>query len=472
MRHTVIKTGSLAIWLVLALAPFQEAQTPQPESNLIYLNVIAVDAHGDPVTDLTSSDFQIADEEKLQKISFFRHRDEKPEPALSLKPNQFSNRVRGAPTHATVILFDLLNETVGERGKASSELIRFLQPLNAANDLYLYLLTTDNVVYPVYGLADANLAELAAPWTARIRPLLDVAMRQAVNIRPPNSFRPSQAFWFPYRALNTLTIELSRLPGRKNIVWVTGGGGGGRLTLGDIRQYAEYLGQSDVAIYPVPQTLIDLDLDEFAGLTGGRPNQGKEIDAAIKEARKDLLTSYQVGYFPPPDRVGEFHKLRITCKRKGVRIQARTGYYAGNDSTQTDTEQAIDSVISEAFDAAEIGLRATVSPDPTYPQIEHFGLHIDANDLALPLRGSQYVAQLYIATISYMANGDRDSKIRQFNSHYTAAERDQALKDGIDINQDVKVEADARNIRFIVLDHQSKALGSITVPVKDAARLP
>jgi VWFA-related protein len=460
--------------MVVALSPVQEAQTPQPESNLIFLSVIAVDAHGDPVTDLTSSDFQIAEEGKLQKISFFRHRDEKPEPAASLKPNQFSNRVRGAPTHATVVLFDLLNETVGERGKASSELIRFLQPLDAANDLYLYLLTTDKGVYPVRGLADANLAESAEPWTAQIKPLLDAAMRQAVNIRPPNSFRPSQAFQFPYEALNTLAVELSRIPGRKNIVWITGGGGGGMLMLGGFRQYAEYLGQSGVAIYPVPQTLIDLDLDEFAGLTGGRANQGKEIGAAIKEARNDLLTSYQIGYFPPrPNRVDEFHKLRITCNRKGVRIQARTGYYAGEDSPpKPDAQQAIDSAISTAFDAAEIGLRAAVSPDPKYPRIEHFSLHIDANDLALPLQGSQYVAQLYIATISYLANGDHDSKIRQFNSHYTAAERDQALRDGIDINQDLKIEADARNIRFIVLDRESKALGSITMPAKAAARLP
>jgi hypothetical protein len=289
----------------------------------------------------------------------------------------------------------------------------------------------------------------------------------------PNSPRVTQFFQFPSRALYTLTVELSRIPGRKNIVWVTGGGGGGIHTLGDIRQYAEYLGQSGVAIYPVPQNLIDLDLDEFAGLTGGRPNQGKEIGAAIKEARNDLLTSYQIGYFAPkPNRAGEFHKLRITCNRKGVRIQARTGYYAGKDSTQTDTQQALDSAISRDFDAAEIGLRVAVAPDPKYPQTEHFNLHIDANDLALPGQGSQYVAQLQILTISYLDNGDHDSKISQFNPHYTTAERDQALKDGIDINQDMKVETNVRTIRFIVLDRGSKALGSVTAPVKAPARLP
>ena len=106
--------------------------------------------------------------------------------------------------------------------------------------------------------------------------------------------------------------------------------------------------------------------------------------------------------------------MRITCNHKGVRIQARTGHYAGEDRpSKPDAQQAIDSAISTAFDAAEIGLRATVSTDPTYPQMEHFSLHIDANDLALPLQANQYVAQLYIATISYLANGDHDTGQRR-----------------------------------------------------------
>jgi hypothetical protein len=178
----------------------------------------------------------------------------------------------------------------------------FLQPLDAANDLYLYVLTTDGLLSPVQGLADANLAESAAPWTAQIKPLLDARMRQAVN--------------------------------------------------------------------------------------------------------------------------------------------------------------------------AEIGLRITVSPDPKYPQIEHFGLHIDANDIAILRQGIQYIAQLQVLAISYLDNADHDSKISQFNPHYTAAERDQALKAGIEINQDVKVETDVREIRFIVFDRESNALGSVTIPVNAGKELP
>ena len=43
----------IAITLVLGLAPPQDAQ-PAPGTKLVNLNVIAVDGHGDPVTDLTA----------------------------------------------------------------------------------------------------------------------------------------------------------------------------------------------------------------------------------------------------------------------------------------------------------------------------------------------------------------------------------------------------------------------------------
>src|SRR5208283_494884 len=100
-------------------------------------------------------------------------------------------------------------------------------------------------------------------------------------------------------------------------------------------------------------------------MTGGRPDAGKDIGAAVRQAINDTRTSYQIGYYPPARNWNDgFHKLRVTCTRKGVRIQAKTGYYAWRDSPGTKSEQAIVSAVSTTFDAAEIGLRSALSPDP------------------------------------------------------------------------------------------------------------
>ena len=515
------------IALLLALAAPQQAQPPPPESKLVYLNVVAVDPHGEPVTDLTTDDFQVADAGKSQKIAFFRHRDVKSAPAESLKPDEFSNRTSVGPSHATVILFDLLNERFGTRGQAWDQLIHFLEGLEAADDLYLYFLTVDGRLYTVHGFAEggAGTREGTAPWTRQIKPLMAAAMHDVARVRPPE-IDVNLRVDLTYRALGVLALDLARFPGRKNIIWVTDGIpieiSATRSDTGDwvdftaqLRQYSEALARSGVAIYPVQQIMIGSpeamgvgengdsgaglfgsagglgrggrgnvpvgagmgslqSLDEFAGLTGGRLSQGKDVGAAIKESRNDSRTSYQIGYFPPPQNWdGKFHKLRLTCKRKGVRIQAKTGYYAWAEAPGDETRRVVASAISTNFDAEEIGLRTTDSPDAKNPQVTHFSLHINANDVALPRQGGQYTAQLRIATIGYLANGHNENpSMFQFNPHYSAAERDQALKDGIDFNQDMKVGPDVRSIRFIVFDRGSGAIGSITVPANARVQSP
>jgi VWFA-related protein len=468
--------ASLAFLLVLARP--QEAQPPQPEPKLVFLNVIAVDAHGDPVTDLTSDDFQITDAGKLQKIAFFRHRDAKPEPALSLKPNEFSNRTSVNSSYPTVILFDVANIAFGSREEAANDPVRSLEPLEAADDLYLYLLLyQDGRLYPVrpFVVGTAGLSDGSRPWTRQIKPLLDAAMSGVLSVTPPGGFSVGTFSNFPDKALDTLASGLSQIPGRKNVVWVTGIRG--FVGLGRWRPHAEALARSGVAIYPVPQsTLAGPGLDELAGLTGGRLNQGNDIGAAIKQSRSDLRTSYQIGYFPPPRNWdGKFHKLRVACKRKGVRIRAESGYSAIRDADETEVRRALDTATSADSDAAEIGLRVTTSPDASDPQMEHFSLHIDANAIAIAIarQGGQYTAQIRLASVAYMSDGqNQNSRIVGLSPRYSVQQRDQVLTNGIDFNQDLKVDVNVSKIRFIVFDRGSNAVGSITVPVNTGARLP
>ena len=69
---------------------------------------------------------------------------------------------------------------------------------------------------------------------------------------------------------------------------------------------------------------------------------------------------YQMGYYPAEENWdNKFHKLRVTCKRKSVHIQAKTGYYAWQEKPGTHAQEAIAAIAATSFDAAEIGLRAS-----------------------------------------------------------------------------------------------------------------
>ena len=215
----------IAFGLAFVVAALATDDLAPPESKLVDLNVIALDNHGQPVKDLTSDDFQVRDAGKQQKIALFRRNESKQPPAPALGPNEFSNRSAGEIPHATVILFDLLNESFGSRGVASNELIKELAPLETADGLYLYLLSVDGRLYALHGLPGAE-GEVRppgeAPWTRQIKPLMDQAMQTVLRVRPVE-IDVAIRVQLTYAALDAMALQLSMLPGRKNIVWISDG---------------------------------------------------------------------------------------------------------------------------------------------------------------------------------------------------------------------------------------------------------
>jgi VWFA-related protein len=408
-----------------------------------------------------------------------------------------------------VILFDLMNESFSTRGVAANYIVHDLETLETADNLYLYFLTLEGRLIAVHGIPSAE-GEVrqpgGTPWTRQIKPIMDDAMRAASRVRPAD-IDVAVRVQLTYAMLDALAVQLSRVPGRKNVVWITDGVpialGPGRSDTGDfvdftlpMRKLSEGLDRSGVAIYPVWQVLLGspdniggstgdgnaggggtgiqslTTLDDFAGMTGGRPNAGKDIGVAVKQAMSDLRFSYQIGYYAPPQsRDGKFHKLRVVCKRKGVRIQAKTGYYAWSEPPGTAAKDAIDAAAATTFDASEIGLRGMLSRDPKDRRAAHFEARIDAKDIALGHEGDQYTGQLRLAVVSYEADGRAEgSAVIPLDLHYSAQERDKALKEGVDFSHDVAIGEQVNKVRLIVFDRNSNAIGSLTIPVSAGAQ--
>ena len=502
MRFHLSCEGNRLGWLLPAvaglagLALLRAGDSAQDEPRMVDLNVVALDSHGQAVTDLTREELRVTDNGKPQAITFFHHRNSELGAVPKLGANEFSNRGGANVPRATVILFDLMNEKFSTRGTTASQLVRYLEPLESADYLYLYCLGVDGRLYPVHGLPgpEDRPATPGVPWTRQIKPLLDAAMRALTQTRPVDEFDPTYRVQLTFQALDHVAAELSQVPGRKSLVWLTDGVpielGPNRSDTGDfvdftplVRQMSQVFDRFSTAIYPVrlvmmgsPQGMggaggsglgsIDT-LEQFADLTGGRPDAGKDISAAVRQAMSDMRTSYQIGYFPPAANWdNKLHKLRITCSRKGVRIQAKTGYYAWAEAPGARSEQAIESVIPTTFDAAEIGLRASLSREKSGGSGVHLDAHIDAHDIALVHTGDTYDAELRLAVAAYSptAQPQREPTI-PMDLHLTAAERDKALEEGIDFAHDMTLPAGMRTVRLIVFDRGSEAIGTLTLPI-------
>jgi VWFA-related protein len=489
-------------WLALARPNAQGDDLRSPAAPLVKLNVVAVDAHGQSVSDLTRDDFQVFDGGKLQHIASFRPNDVKPLRASPPRPNESSNR-SGAPlSRATVILFDLLNASFDDRAYAFNQLIPALQHVEAADSLFLYILTLDGNLYPVHPLPDpeTTVRNTARPWTEDIKPLLADASHKLFGLRPLGNLVDDRVR-MTYDALEALASRVAETPGRKSIIWISHGmpisigGRSGDFGVVDytplLQRLTATLDRANVAVYTVRQPgslapgaasgptsgmASTETLEQFAGLTGGRSYGTVDIAGAIAQAAGDARMSYLIAFDPPLDRWdGKYHKIRVACSRKGVRLQTKQGYYAfAGDAHEGDQERAaIETAISSPFDIPEIGLYASLVPSANPPRAMDLKVRIDAADVLLAREGDLFTGQLAVGFAGYLADGRGEaSATGTFAPRLSVGQHEQAMQQGLSIVRLVTLPPEIRKIRVMVYDRASGAIGSLTVRVPDPTPNP
>lgn len=110
-----------------------------PRTNERSLTFVALDRKGAAVIDLTSADFQIFDEGKLQQITSFRAE-------------------KNGRASVILIVFDLLNATPSLRSFAASSVEHALEPLEESDSLYFYILTNQDFDESRQSLSDSRVA--------------------------------------------------------------------------------------------------------------------------------------------------------------------------------------------------------------------------------------------------------------------------------------------------------------------------
>src|ERR1039458_6757139 len=498
-------------WLALARPNGQDDDRRPPSAPLIKLNVAAVDARGQSVADLTREDFQVFDGGKLQHIASFHRNDIKPLHALPRAPNESSNRAGAPLSRATVILFDLLNARFEDRAYAANQLVPALQHVEAGDSLFLYILTMNAPLYPVHPLPDPETTTRAGarPWTEDIKPLLDEASSKLFRLRPLGRVVDDRVR-MTYGALEALASRVAGTPGRKSIIWISHGvpisiGGRGGLDEIDytplLQRLTATLDRANVAVYTVRQPgslapgaadglgpglaaaptlgagLASTEtLEEFAGLTGGRAYGTVDIPGAIAQAASDARMSYLMAYAPLLDKWdGKYHKIRVTCSRKGVRLKTKEGYYAfAGDAHPGDQEKAaFETMVSSPFDVPEIGICGRLAPTGKTPGEVNLEVRIDAADVQLAREGDLSTGQLAVAAAAYQADGRVDlTASGTLTLRLSPEQREQAMNQGFPLVRLTTLPATIRKIRLMVYDRASGAIGSLTLPVPDTTPNP
>lgn len=564
----VLAISSLSVFAQQAQqsAPAIPAPTIRVTTHMVLVDAVVTDKQGKPVPGLRAEDFVLEEGGKAQKISSLTTTTQTAAAAPALPPGIYSNQAQYRSTGApiTVMLLDALNTPFTDQAYARRQMLAFVKEQFKPTDrMAVFALTgglnllqdftsDPQVLYTALQryksqpqeFANANKASTTAEQdstpntvTAALDPstgpLTDNSPSATLrgggaSIAISNALQALQQFEgaqvayakdqravMTLNALNSLGRIMGGLPGRKNLIWVTGdlpfsfipedrtmtqdelsedlpslntrrveehSAGNYAATFRashaeEIREVAARLASAQVAVYPVDarglsiSTNIDSQetMREMARETGGRAyvNQN-EIQVGVQRAFADESASYTIGYYPENKKYdNKYRSIKVKVKRDGVEIQSRRGYYAIDPTTIKgyDAKREVSSALGDIVPSTLVGFKAQVKPPATNSVPGKLGVTylVDASTLsAEDVSGGKRLNVDFFASI-YAGGKIVSSGGKKIDQVFDANTYQQILQNGLATHLDL--DPQAGQLRLAVQDGKTGLVGTINAVV-------
>jgi len=526
MQRTEWRIAGTAVVVALTLylsQHFLAAQVLSVTTRLVEIRVVAQDKQGEPVANLTEDDFTLLDEGRPQQISFFRTEASRATPIIPphLPPDVFSNRVEAVPPGATVILFDGLNTQFTDQAFARQQILKFLQGVNGGQRVALYAMGRGPRILQDFTSDSSSLVKAMESYRGGApasldEPLYDPAVTGSAHWEAwlgelsfgLYSYYGTDRAFRTVRALIAIANHLEALPGRKNLIWVSGSfpvslgessvplpkkvATDNRDAWPEFEHAARALNRANLAIYPVDARglmatqeyvgsigkpeLRNPDTSEFAKMqvlaerTGGRAfYNNNDLPAALHRAIDDSRLVYVLGYYPAhKDWKGRFHKVAVEVKRPDAELNYRHGYFAQPEEPADSwyRERVLDAALWSPIDAAALGLTVAVRSAPAGGL--DLALQLGPRDLALQHKQDKWECHLDIWLVQ-LDQKDRHLKTdaRTNNLALDQATYERVMQaNGLMLAEHLDPAPEAALLRIVARDVASGALGSLTVPLR------
>jgi VWFA-related protein len=236
-------------------------QTPRPEipsirvsTHVVEVNVIVRDRSG-PVADLVKSDFRVLENGKEKPIAFFSvnsvHKAKSQAtsapasgpttsgqpPTSPLSGHVFTNHSSSdtPPGSVTVVLMDALNTTIQDQNYAKQQFVSFLRQIQPEDRVAVYALGARLRVLQDFTNDSTRLVAALSRFHGENLPTLEDSTPDPANTEDADIDR-----WLNDRnaliadlniasrvrttvyALEAIANHIGRVPGRKNLIWITG----------------------------------------------------------------------------------------------------------------------------------------------------------------------------------------------------------------------------------------------------------
>jgi len=521
----------------------QEPPVVRVTTRLVQVSVIVQDKKGEPVTDLTRDDFTLLDQGQPQMVSTFSVESLRTLPAARpAPPNVFSNRFEqktDTPTSVTVILLDGLNTRFEDMAYARDQIIKFLGQLQPQDRVALYTLTTRLTVLHDFTSDATSLlralerskghvsTELAASEPEPANPTGIDALDEfltAANQRLADFYTMNRV-GRTAGTLEDIANHLARLPGRKNLVWVSGSfpfsigldtpftpetASQERRTFSEeIERAARALNNANMAIYPVDaRWLMGLSFTTRAptfrpgqqGPTGRRPNalgrirlspdranidtmniladrtggrafyNTNDIQGSVRRAIEDSRVTYVLGFYPTHGNWdAKFREIKVQVKRPGLHLRYRRGYLALPEVTFDSKKRevlmraAVDSPLDDTSLGLEARLHVVDVPGAVTLKTE---LLVYSRDLTLVAQGDRWAGAVDVLFVQRGADGkELAGELKTLNLNLVRETYDEIMKKGLGLTRSLPLAPGAAQLRVVVRDVSSGSIGSLTIPL-------
>jgi VWFA-related protein len=492
-------------------------------SRLVQIAVLVQDKDGNPISGLTKDDFVLFDSKKSQPIQFFSAETTatRPPAQQDLPANTYTNRIenQGAvPSNLTVILLDSFNTGYLDQAYARDQVVKLLRTVQSGDRVALYTLGAQLRVLHEFSSDPASLAEALKKYKGeRTRDVEAVSTEgnsglnwQLEKAKEDSDIFETQALALDHshrtaEALRLVADHVASVPGRKNLVWVSGSfpfnlernnlqrtPDGQKIPfLTDDELVVRALANANMAIYPVDaRGLIDYGpvgehqsvtvspdpstfgiMQILARRTGGRAFfNTNAIMGSIRQVIDDSRVTYQLGFYPEDVKWdGGFHNIRVKVNRPGARVQTRQGYFAMAEPniTPDQRKEIMSQTATSPIEAT--GIRADV-------QVSRQGfledrtlllsVSLDPRQLDFELSDGHWKASADAAFVALDGkNRVIESVVRHLPYAFTPEAYEVATKKWLSITMQLPVLQEATELRVIVLDNGNGKIGSVRIPL-------
>jgi hypothetical protein len=211
-------------------------------------------------------------------------------------------------------------------------------------------------------------------------------------------------------------------------------------------------------------------MEELAGRTGGRAFiNTNDIAGAIRTAVEDSSVTYTLGFYPQNDKFdNSFHTLKVKLMEfPHLDLRYRHGYLDQTAPAQDEKLRRAalaDSVVSP-LDANGIGLRATVRLTGAGFDLN---LRVDPKSIQLDPQGDRWAGKLDLLFVEMDPHGKQVYGVDDtLSMEFRQPNYERVQQEGLLYHRLIPRDLKASELRVIVRDAATGALGSITAPFND-----